>query len=155
RLTARVDASDVVQETYLEALRRLPGYLHEPGLPFVLWLRWLGREKGLGLHRRHLHAGRRGVTREVPPLPPDSSACFVAALLGREAMPSEVAAAAEAAEKLRLALGQLDDDERDLILWRHFEQLTNREIAGLLGVTEAAAAKRYVRALERLRGLLI
>ena len=75
--------------------------------------------------------------------------------MGKGPSPSQAVAAAEAAEKLRLALGQLDDDERDLILWRHFERLTNREIAQLLGISEAAAGKRYVRALERLRGLLL
>jgi RNA polymerase sigma-70 factor (ECF subfamily) len=154
RLTARVDASDVVQETYLEALRRLPEYLRQPPLPLGLWLRWLARERVLMLHRQHLYADRRAVGREAPPLPADASSCFVSALLGREPTPSQAAAAAEAAEKLRAALGGLDDEERDLILWRHFEHLSNREIAQILGVTEAAAAKRYVRALERLRGLL-
>ncbi len=151
RLAARVDISDVLQETYLEASRRLPDYLRQRPLPFALWLRWLAREKVLALHRQHLYADRR----EAAPLPADSSALLVRGLLGREPSPSQAATAAEAAERLRLALGQLDEDERDLILWRHFEQLTNREIARLLGITEAAAAKRYVRALERLRGLLI
>jgi RNA polymerase sigma-70 factor (ECF subfamily) len=154
RLAARVDASDVVQETYLEALRRLPDYLRERPLPLSLWLRWLARERVLALHRQHLYADRRAVGREAPPLPADSSACFVSALAGIGPSPSEAAAAGELVEKLRLALGGLDDDERDLILWRHFEHLSNREIAQLLGVTEAAAGKRYVRALERLRGLL-
>ncbi len=155
RLAARVDISDVLQETYLEASRRLPDYLRQRPLPFALWLRWLAREKVLALHRQHLYADRRAVGREAAPLPADSSALLVRGLLGREPSPSQAATAAEAAERLRLALGQLDEDERDLILWRHFEQLTNREIARLLGITEAAAAKRYVRALERLRGLLI
>jgi RNA polymerase sigma-70 factor (ECF subfamily) len=154
RLSARVDASDVVQETYLEALRRLPEYLRQPPLPLALWLRWLARERVLMLHRRHLDADRRAVGREAPPLPADASSCFVSALRGREPTPSQAAAATEAAQKLRLALDALDEDERDLILWRHFEHLSNREAAQLLEVTEAAAAKRYVRALERLRGLL-
>jgi RNA polymerase sigma-70 factor (ECF subfamily) len=152
RLAARVDVSDVLQEMYLEAARRLPDYLRQRPLPFALWLHWLAREKVLGLHRQHLYADRRAVGREAAPLPADSSALLVRGLLGREPSPSQAAAAAE---RLRLALGWLDDDERDLVLWRHFEHLTNREIAGLLGITEAAAPKRYVRALERLRGLLI
>jgi RNA polymerase sigma-70 factor (ECF subfamily) len=154
RVRARVDVSDVVQETCLEATRRLPEYLHNRPLPFDLWLRWLAHEKVLALHRQHLYADKRAVGREVPPLPADASSCMVAGLLGREPTPSRAAVAAELADKLRLALGRLDEDERDMILWRHFEHLLNREIAQLLGVTEAAAAKRYVRALERLRGLL-
>jgi RNA polymerase sigma-70 factor (ECF subfamily) len=155
RLAARVDVTDVLQDTYLEAARRLPDYLARPDLPFGLWLRWLAREQVLTAHRRHLLADRRAVGREAPPLPADASSVFVGALLGKEPSPSQAVAAAEAAEQLRLALGRLDDDERDLILWRHFEHLTNREVAQLLGVSEAAAGKRYVRALERLRGLLL
>jgi RNA polymerase sigma-70 factor (ECF subfamily) len=155
RLAARVDVSDVLQDTYLEASRRLADYLARPALPFGLWLRWLTREQVLTAHRRHLLADRRAVGREAPPLPAAASSVFVGALLGKGPSPSQAVAAAEAAEKLRLALGQLDDDERDLILWRHFERLTNREIAQLLGISEAAAGKRYVRALERLRGLLL
>jgi RNA polymerase sigma-70 factor (ECF subfamily) len=155
RLAARVDVSDVVQETCLEASRRLTDYLRRPSLPFGLWLRWLARERVQMLHRRHLYADKRAVGREVPPLPTDSSAGLASGLLGHEPSPSQTVAAAEAVERLRQALGQLDDHECDLILWRHFEQLSNREIAQLLGITEAAAGKRYVRALERLRGLLV
>lgn len=154
RVASRVDASDVVQETALEAARRLADYAANPAMPFGLWLRWLARERLLVLHRQHLHTEMRAATREVPLLPIDASAMVVGALFGREPSPSRAARAEELAERLRLALGRLDDDDRDLILWRHFEQLTNREIAQVLGVTEAAAGKRYIRALERLRGLL-
>jgi RNA polymerase sigma-70 factor (ECF subfamily) len=155
RVLARVDVSDVVQETCMEAARRLADYLAQRPLPFALWLRWLAREQVLAAHRQHLLAEMRAVGREAAPLPAESSVCFVSALLGKEPSPSQAVVAAEAAEKLRLALGQLDDEERDLILWRHFEHLSNREIAQLLGVTEAAGGKRYIRALERLRGLLL
>ena len=153
RLAARIDVSDVLQETALEASRRLAEYAQNPAMPLGLWLRWLAREKLLQLERAHF-AEMRDVGREAPPLPIDSSAAVVRVLLGREPSPSRAAADAELAEQLRAALGQLDDGDRDLILWRHFEQLSNREIAQLLGVTEAAAGKRYIRALERLRGLL-
>lgn len=154
RVAARLDVSDVLQETYLEAARRLPAYLARPDLPFYAWLCWLAREKVLECHRAHLGAGKRAVGRELPPLPADSSALLVGGLLGPGPTPSQAAAAAELAERLRLALEALDDDERELILWRHFEQLRNQEVARLLGVTPAAANKRYVRALQRLRGLL-
>jgi RNA polymerase sigma-70 factor (ECF subfamily) len=154
RLAARVDVSDVLQETYLEAARRLPDYLARPEMPFGLWLRWLARERVLVLHRRHLGAGRRAVGQEVRPLPVDSSAQLVQGLVGPGPSPSQAVAAVELAERLRLALQQLDDDERDLLLWRHFEQLSNRDIAQLLRISESAANKRYIRALQRLRGLL-
>jgi len=156
RLAARVDASDVLQETYLEAFRRLPKYLRQEEMPFYLWLHWIAREKVLALHRRHLGAEKRAVTHEVPLLPVDSSATFVSAVIaGHEPSPSQALAKNELAERLRLALGQLDNDERDLILWRHFEQLSARDMAQLLQISEAAAGKRYIRAVERLRTILV
>lgn len=155
RVAARVDASDVIQETYLEAFKRLPKYLHQDGMPFYLWLHWIAREKVLGLHRRHLGADKRTVRHEVPLMPVDSSAEFVSGMIGRGPSPSQELAKAELAERLSEALGQLDDDERDLILWRHFEQLSARDTAQLLQISEAAAAKRYIRAVERLRTMLI
>jgi RNA polymerase sigma-70 factor (ECF subfamily) len=156
RLAARVDASDVLQETYLEAFRRLPKYLSQEEMPFYLWLHWIAREKVLALHRRHLGAGKRAVTYEAPLLPADTSATFVSAVIaGREPSPSQALAKTELAERLRQAMGQLDDDERDLILWRHFEQLSARDMAQLMKISEAAASKRYIRAVERLRTILI
>ena len=154
RVAARVDASDVLQETYMEAFQRLPKYLEQEGMPFYLWLHWIAREKVIALHRRHLGAGKRAVQQEVPLMPVDSSAEFVSGLIGRLPSPSQELARAELAERLRLALGQLDDDDRDLILWRHFEQLSARDMALLLDITEAAANKRYIRAIERLRKIL-
>jgi RNA polymerase sigma-70 factor (ECF subfamily) len=153
RVAARLDASDVLQETYLEAARRLPEYLQRRDMPFELWLRWLAREQVLQCHRRHL-ADKRAVSREVGALPAESSQLLARALLDGAPSPSRQVAAAEQAERLRLALQQLTDDERDLILWRHFEQLSNREISQLLKISEAAAGKRYVRSVERLRSLL-
>jgi RNA polymerase sigma-70 factor (ECF subfamily) len=155
RVAARVDASDVLQETYLEAFRRLPTYLEQKPMPFYLWLCWLAPEKVLALHRRHLGADKRAVTHEAPLLPADSSATFVSAVIaGHEPSPSQALARAEL-ERLRLALGQLDADERDLIVWRHFEQLSARDMAQLLEISEAAASKRYIRAVERLRTILL
>ncbi len=156
RVAARVDASDIIQETYLEAFKRLPKYLHQEGMPFYLWLHWIARDKVLGLHRRYLGADKRAIRHEVPLMPVDSSATFVSVVIaGGEPSPSQTLAKAELAELLRLGLGQLDDDERDLILWRHFEQLSARDTAQLLQISEAAAAKRYIRAVERLRTILI
>lgn len=155
RLTARLDVSDVLQETYLEAARRLPEFLARCEMPFYVWLCWLAREKVIECHRVHLESDKRSVGREVPVLPVDSSAQFVGGLLGPGPTPSQAVAALELAERLRLALSQLDEDEREMILWRHFEQLRNHEIAQLLGITPAAANKRYIRALQRLRGLLV
>ena len=100
RVAARVDASDVVQETYLEAFKRLPKYLQQQRMPFYLWLRWIAREKVLALHRRNLGAKKRAVTYEVPLLPVDSSVTFVCAVLAaHDPTPSQALAKAELAER--------------------------------------------------------
>jgi RNA polymerase sigma-70 factor, ECF subfamily len=154
RVAARVDASDVIQETYMEAVKRLPSYLQQEEMPFYLWLLWIAREKVLGLHRRHLGAAKRTVKHEVPLMPVDSSAELVSGLIGRLPSPSQEFAKAELAERLRQAMERLDDDDRDLIIWRHFEQLSTRDMAMLLNITAAAANKRYLRAVEQLRKFL-
>lgn len=155
RVAARVDASDVVQDAYLEAFKRLPKYLQQQEMPFYLWLCWIAREKVLALHRRHLGAEKRTVTYEAPLLPCSASATFVSAMVaGHGPSPSQALAKTELAEQLRLALQKLDNDERDLILWRHFEQLSARDTAQLLQISDVAAAKRYLRAMERLRAIL-
>ena len=154
RVAARVDDSDILQETYMEAFRRFPEYLKQEKMSFYLRLRWIARGKLIGQHRRHLSAPKRSVHYEVPPMPVDSSAEFVSGLIGRMPSPSRELARKELAERLRMALEQLDTDARDLVLWRHFEQLSAREMAQLLNLTEAAANKRYLRAVERLRGIL-
>jgi RNA polymerase sigma-70 factor (ECF subfamily) len=149
RVARRVSASDLVQETFLEAAKRdIP-----PDLPVRVWLLSLARDKILQAHRVHL-AYKRDARREQPALPTAASSVFVRAVIGSAGSPSKQAVEAEEAERLRRALTDLDDDDRDVILWRHFEQLTNREVAYLLGVSEPAAGKRYLRALERLRVIL-
>lgn len=146
RLAARLDASDIVQDTYLEAAKRVSDYLTRPRMPFYLWLRWLGRERVFAAERRHLKAEKRRVGLEIAALPVESSAQFVRGVIGSGQSPSQAAAAGELADRLRAALEQLDPDECELIMWRHFEQLSNRECAQLLGIAEPAAGKRYIRA---------
>jgi RNA polymerase sigma-70 factor (ECF subfamily) len=151
RIAGRVDASDLLQETYMEAFRRMPQYMEQnERMTFYAWLYWIAYEKVLGANRRHVGTQKRSVRNEVPLMPTDSSAEFVKGLIGRVPTPSQELARAELAERLREALARLDPDDSDLILWRHFEQLSTRETAELLNITEAAASKRYLRAVERL-----
>ncbi len=158
RLRGRVDPSDVLQETYLEAVRLLPGYLRQRPLPFFLWLRQLAGTRLAKAHRRHLGALRRDARREVPlapgPVPGVSSAALADHLVGPASRPSEVAVRGELRRRLADALDRMDPLDREVLTLRHFEQLTNGEAARALGLTDGAASKRYVRALERLRDLL-
>jgi RNA polymerase sigma-70 factor (ECF subfamily) len=157
RLAARLDPSDVVQETLAEADRRLDGYLHEKPLPFYPWLRQLAWDRLVEQHRRHLRAGRRSVLREqAEPLAlPDASAEQLAErLLGRGESPSAAPQRDEARQQVREALAALAEPDREVLVLRYLEQLSAREVGAVLGVGEATAKKRALRALQRLRKLL-
>ncbi len=155
RLQGRVGSDDVLQDAYLEAIPRLADYLRAPPLPFFLWLRALVACRLSKLHRHHLGTQMRDAGREVSlyrdALPGASSAALAAHLLGRECRPSEAAARAELKLRLEEALNRLSPLDREVLALRHFEQLTTAEAARVLGVSEAATGKRYLRALLRLR----
>jgi len=158
RLQGRIDASDVIQEAYVDAARKLDDYLREPKLPLFLWLRLVVGERLLKLHRQHLGAQMRDADREVSlyreALPTASSAALAAQLLGKHTSPTQAAVRAERLLRLQEALNALDPIDREIISLRHFEELTRTEAAQALGIAEAAAAKRYVRALKRLKDTL-
>ena len=158
RLQGRIDASDVMQEVYLAAAKSLSDYLREPGLPFFLWLRGIAGNKLLELHRHHLGTPMRDARREVSlyrgTLPETTSAALAAYLLGEGTGPSEAAVRAEAKVRLQEALNRMDPLDREALALRHFEHLSNAEAARVLGIKEAAAGKRYLRALKRLKDIL-
>jgi RNA polymerase sigma-70 factor, ECF subfamily len=157
-IVQRLDASDVVQEVLLEASRRLPEYLQQPTMPFHLWLRHIARDRVIDAHRRHHQAQKRGVDRERPLHRPAwaerSSMELAAQLIDQERTPASAALQEELQRQLHQALDQLAEDDRDVIQMRHFEQLGNQDVAAALGLSEAAASMRYLRAIRRLRDLL-
>jgi RNA polymerase sigma-70 factor (ECF subfamily) len=159
RLQGRVDASDVIQEAFLEASLRLPEYLCQPPMPFFLWLRFLTGQKMLELQRHHLGAQMRDAGREVAlyrgALPETSSAALAAHLLGHDTRPSEAAMRAEMKVRLQEALNSMDPLDREVLALRHFEQLSTAETAQVLNIKEGAAGKRYIRALKRLKEILL
>jgi RNA polymerase sigma-70 factor (ECF subfamily) len=158
RLQARIDASDVVQDAYLEVATRLDEYLHNPTLPLFLWLRLVVGERLTTLHRKHLGTRMRDANREVAlyrgALPAASSAALAAQLLGKHTSPTEAVVRAERVLRLQEALNTLDPMDREVLSLRHFEQLSRAETAQVLGIEEGAAAKRHIRALKRLKGIL-
>jgi len=157
-LAARVDASDVVQEVMLEASRRLKDYLREPCMPFHLWLRHMAKDHIIDAQRRHQGAQRRAVHRERPIVPAavaDRSSFELAAqFFDREPTPASAVIRRELQCRLEAAIDRLDGDDREIILMRHYEQLSNQEAAAALGLTAAAASMRYLRAVRKLRALL-
>lgn len=158
RLRGRIDASDVIQEAHLEIATRLADYLADPKLPPFLWLRLVVGERLAKLHRTHLGTQMRDASREVSlfreALPAASSAALAAHLLGKHTSPTQAAIRAERLLRLQDAINSLDPIDREILSLRHFEELTRAEAAQALGIEEAAAAKRYVRAFKRLKDLL-
>lgn len=158
-IARRVDASDIVQDVLLEANQRLIEYLKSPNMPFHLWLRHLAQDRIIDTHRRHRLAQRRSIDREQPIARPtwteESSASLVAHLIDTERTPTSEAIRHELQRRLSDAIDQLSEDDRDIILMRHHEALSNQEVAQLLQLTEAAASMRYLRALRRLRTVLV
>lgn len=158
-LAQRVDASDVVQDVLLEASNRLEDYIQSGStMPFHLWLRQLAKDRVIDMHRRHREARKRSVDREQQlaggAYADRSSFDLAAQLQDRELTPAAANIRKELEERFLSAVENLDEDDRDVILMRHFEHLGNSEVASALGISPAAAGMRYLRALRRLRATL-
>ena len=158
RLRGRIDPSDVLQEAFLQAAMALPRYLERPEQPVFLWLRWLTGMTLQLVHRRHL--GVQGATPAARcncwtgPGPRPRRRPWRRQLLGRDTRPSVAAMRAERQRRLQEALNAMDPLDRDVLVLRHFEDLTNAEVARELRIQESAASKRYIRALHRLKEIL-
>lgn len=151
RLVGRIDAEDVVQEAFLDAEKRLQSWLDDQR-PFHIWLRLVTGQTLIDVHRRHLGAKMRNAAMEVPP--PPNSHSISGRMVGTLTSPSQAAMRAELRQQLEEALDRMDEIDREVLVLRHFEELSNKEVAEVLGLQENAASNRYVRALARLKGLL-
>jgi RNA polymerase sigma-70 factor, ECF subfamily len=158
RLQGRIDPSDVLQEAFLDASRRLGEFAANPGMPPFVWLRFLTAQRLVTLHRVHLGVKGRDAAREVSlhsgPLPSADSRSLAAQLLGRLTSPSRAVIRAEIQIKIQDALNGMEPIDREILALRHFEELTNSETAAVLEIHKATASNRYVRALRRLKEIL-
>ncbi len=158
RLQGRIDPSDVLQEAFIDFNRRFPEYARNPAVPFYLWLRGLTGQRLIDLHRMHLGAQMRDVGQEVSlyrgALPPATSVSLAAQLLGHLTSPTQAAIRAELQIRLQEALNLMDSMDREILTLRHFEELSNKETAEILGIQKSAASNRYMRALKRLTEIL-
>jgi RNA polymerase sigma-70 factor, ECF subfamily len=159
----RVDASDIVQDVLVEANRRLAEYLQNPTMPFHLWLRHMAHDRLIDAHRRHRQAARRSIDREQSMQTRPSGAAryldqstldLAAQLADRELTPAAAATWNELARRFQAALDTLDEQDQEVILMRHFEHLSNSEVAQALNLSEPAAGMRYLRAMRKLRAKL-
>lgn len=158
RLQGRVDPSDVLQDAYIDLTEQLPSFLARPEMPFFLWLRLVAGQRLMRVHRHHLGAAMRDAGREVSlykgALPQASSVSLAAQLLGRFTTASQAAVRAERQLQLQAAINGMEEIDREIIALRHFEELSNGEVAEILGLSKAAASNRYVRAMVRLQTIL-
>lgn len=158
RMAGRVSESDVIQETYLAAAKRIDHYRGKPDMPIFVWLRLLVNQHLTDLHRQHLQAEMRDVRREVsleqPAVSPHTSLAMAAQIVGRMTSPSRAFSRVERIAIVEQALNQMEPIDREVIALRHFEELTNVEAAEVLGISVQAASKRYVRAVKRMKAIV-
>jgi len=158
RIVGKVDVDDVLQDAFVAAARRIDDFLACPNVPLFVWLRQITSQVLVDVHRRYLGTRMRDVRREVgqgAEAPPSaSSPMLVAQLADSLTTPSQFAVRNEMVDRLRLALEDLPETDREVLLLRHLEELSNNEVAEILGIDKYAASKRYLRALGRLRNVM-
>ncbi len=153
RIQGRVGASDVLQESFLDMARRLREHGKKPNIPFFLWLRMTTGQRLAKVHRKHLGAAMRNAGLEVSlhqgQMPAASSFALAAGLMGAFTSASQKAMRGELQLQVQEVLNGLDENDREILALRHFEELSNQEIAIVLNISESAASTRYGRAIRR------
>jgi RNA polymerase sigma-70 factor (ECF subfamily) len=156
RLQGKVDESDLVQETFLEAHRNFARFRGTSEAQFVQWLRQILATTLANLLRRYLGAQARDVRleRQLSEAVDRSSLLLERGLVAPQSSPSEQAARREQAVLLADALAQLPDNYREVLVLRHLEGLTFTEIAGRMQRSLDSVEKLWMRGLARLRQIL-
>jgi RNA polymerase sigma-70 factor (ECF subfamily) len=158
RLAGRIDAEDVLQESYLAAAARLQHFFAGSSGSFFVWFRLIVLQTLTDIQRQHFGTQMRDPNREVPfqgaVWSQGTSASLAGQLLASLTSPSQAAMREEMAQQLENAIESMNPMDREILALRHFEELTNQETAEVLGIDQKAASIRYVRALKRLKAIL-
>ena len=156
RLSPRVDASDILQETLARAAMRLPDYSPGHAGGFYAWLRQMARDRIIDEHRRHIGAEKRSIKREQQPryLSPASTAFLADQLVSQDTSPSVRARNSERRQEMIAALDRLPDAQREVMLMRYVEHLSITDISYVLSLSKAAVKSRLWRGLEKMQQIL-
>jgi RNA polymerase sigma-70 factor (ECF subfamily) len=158
RLQGRIDADDVLQEAWLRAVERIGYFLRDASQSCFIWFRMITNQTLVDLHRRHLGAEKRSAARDFSIngnwSSESTSSSLAFHISGQVTSPSSAVCRAERAQQLDVALQTMNETDREVLALRHFEELSNRETARVLNMSEQAASIRYIRALSRLKQIL-
>lgn len=158
RLSGRVSESDVIQETFVRAAKRIDSFLEKDDMPFFVWLRLEVSQKLHEIHRHHFGAEKRDIRKEIKfgknNDSGQTSMALAAHIVAKLTSPSRLIERAEQIAILEKTLGEMNELDREVIALRHFEELSNIETARILEIEPAAASKRYLRALKRLKEIM-
>jgi RNA polymerase sigma-70 factor (ECF subfamily) len=154
RVRARLDASDVVQEAFVDVCDKLNKYAEHDSFPFFLWLRMVTGDRLAQLHRKHLGAKKRNAGREISLdracVPGASSIHLASHLAGQFTSVDRGLIGHEISKQIEASLNTMDECDREVIAMRHFEELSVEEISLLLEITPSGVSKRYARAIRKL-----
>ena len=154
RLKQRVDESDIVQDVMLEASTRMEKYRDDQKMPFGICLRQLATDRMIDLYRQHCLAQKRDIRKEravADNWNQHSTIMLVNQLQDPHVTPAQNAINQELQERMMAQIEELESEDREILFMRHIEQLSNSEIANILGLTAPAASMRYLRALKKLQ----
>jgi RNA polymerase sigma-70 factor (ECF subfamily) len=160
RLYGRVDPDDVLQEAYLDAEKRLSHFAEELSCSAFVWLRLVVGQTLINIHRRHIGAKMRDASRERSASQrlkhgfSATSKAIAYQIAAQQTSPSGAALRSEMVSELTDAMDDLKPIDREVLTLRHFEDLSNKEVAQLLEITEKNASIRYMRAIQRLKSCL-
>lgn len=157
-LAGRLDGSDIVQEAMIEAARAIPGFQVDPERPFYIWLRQIACNKLLEAQRNHMATHKRDVGREVSldqRQPSPDRTVMADVLVSSITSPSQSAIRREFRTLLEAQLAELEPADQEVFVLRHFEQLSVRDTAEVMGISKSAAGKRYLKVLDHLRQTLL
>jgi RNA polymerase sigma-70 factor (ECF subfamily) len=153
-LRAKADASDLVQQTLLEAHRGFEQFHGATEAEFLGWLRRILDHNAADLVRRYHAAGKRQVGREVPLTGGGSTPGGGVEPAASDDSPSAVAVKRESELALATALAELTPDHREVIMLRNLQRLSFDEVALRMKRSRPAAQMLWMRAMQKLKEVL-